>query len=85
MSEPAAAARTVQPAAGDGDIGLYRAADFFLTDGRCRDCSVIRQALWYFRDQPIAVPRPGLPVAGFARGVGAFDDVASWAAAIRSG
>lgn len=85
MSEFAAADHTVQPAAGDGDIGLYRAADFFLTDGRCRDCNVIPQALWYFRDQPIAVPQPGMPVAGFARGMSAFDDVASWAAAHPAG
>ena len=26
-----------------------RASDFRLTDGRCRDCPTIRQALWYFR------------------------------------
>jgi len=69
-----------QPAAGDRDIGLYRAGDFRLTDGRCTDCAAIPQALWYFRDQAIAVPRPGLPVAGFARGATAFDDVARWAA-----
>ena len=71
---------TQQPAAGDGDIGLYRAGDFRLTDGRCTDCDAIPQALWYFRDEAIAVPRPGLPVAGFARGASAFDDVARWAA-----
>ncbi len=82
MSEHTAAEHNVQPAAGDGDIGLYRAADFFLTDGRCRDCNAIAQALWYFRDQRIAVPRPGLPVAGFSRGVSAFDDVARWAATL---
>lgn len=71
---------TQQPAAGDGDIGLYRAGDFRLTDGRCADCGAIPQALWYFRDQAIAVPLSGLPVAGFARGATAFEDVARWAA-----
>ena len=71
---------TEQPAAIDGAIGLYRAGDFRLTDGRCTDCDAIPQALWYFRDEAIAVPRPGLPVAGFARGATAFDDVARWAA-----
>ena len=65
---------------GDGNIGLYRAADFRLTDGRCADCAAIPQALWYFRDEAIAVPRPGLPVAGFTRGASTFDDVARWAA-----
>jgi hypothetical protein len=69
-----------QPAAGDGDIGLYRAGDFRLTDGRCTDCDAIPQALWYFREEAIAVPQAGLPIAGFARGATAVDDVARWAA-----
>ena len=30
--------RPAQEPAGDGNIGLYRAADFRLTDGRCADC-----------------------------------------------
>jgi hypothetical protein len=65
---------------GDGNIGLYPAADFRLADGRCADCDAIPQALWYFRDEAIAVPRHGRPVAGFARGASTFDDVARWAA-----
>lgn len=73
--------QTQQLAAGDGDIGLYRAADFRLTDGQCTDCNAIPQALWYFRDQAIAVPQAGVSVAGFTRGVSTFDDVARWAAA----
>ncbi len=72
--------QTHQWATGDGDIGLYRARDFRLTDGHCADGNALPQALWYFRDQPIAVPQPALPVAGFARGMSAFDDVARWAA-----
>jgi hypothetical protein len=74
------ARQTPQLAAGDGDIGLYRARDFRLTDGHCADCNAVPQALWYFRDQPIAVPQHALPVAGFARGMSAFDDVARWSA-----
>ncbi|MGH8852247.1 MAG: hypothetical protein ACREYD_14760 [Casimicrobiaceae bacterium] len=69
-----------RPVAAEGSIGLYPAANFRITDGRDTDCSAIRQALWYFSDQTIAVPRPGLPVAGFARGVNAVDDIAHWAA-----
>ncbi|HEX3632767.1 MAG TPA: hypothetical protein VHZ01_09695 [Casimicrobiaceae bacterium] len=71
---------TRQTEVDEGEIGLYRAVDFRLTDGRCGDCDAIPQALWYFRDQTIAVPRAGFPVAGFARGATAFDDVARWAA-----
>jgi hypothetical protein len=70
-----------QPANASGAFGLYPAQDFRLTTGECRDCPTIRQALWYFRDQTIAVPLPGHPVAGFERGVHAADDVRHWAAA----
>lgn len=42
---------------------------------------MIRQALWYFRDEKIAVPVPGHPVTGFATGVHATDDVRQWAEA----
>lgn len=81
MSDEGATGEPGPRVADDGDIGLYRASDFRLTDGRCRDCNAIAQALWYFRDQTIAVAREGLPVAGFARGMKTFDDVASWAKA----
>src|SRR5258708_2145392 len=66
---------------GQYDFGLYPASDFRLTTGECRDCAAIRQALWYFRDQTIAVPVPGRAIAGFATGVRAIDDVRDWAAA----
>ena len=64
-------------------IGLYPAADFRITTGRCSDCAVIPQALCYFTDETIAIPHADLPIAGFARGVRASDDVASWAASER--
>lgn len=65
---------------GRGNIGLYDAGDFRSSDGGCTDCGAIAQALWYFRDQIIAVPRAGRPIAGFERGVSAADDIARWAA-----
>jgi hypothetical protein len=50
----------VRLALDDGRLGLYDAREFRLADGRCSDCPTPRQALWYFRDEPIAVPRaPG--------------------------
>ncbi|HWZ73959.1 MAG TPA: hypothetical protein VN326_21085 [Casimicrobiaceae bacterium] len=65
-----------------GNLGLYHASDFFLTTGRgaLRLDSVIPQALWYFEDEPIAIARAGLPIAGFARGASAIEDVVTWAA-----
>ena len=78
---PGTSAPQPQPANAGGAFGLYPAQRFRLVTGECGDCAAIRQALWYFRDQTIAVPLAGIPVAGFATGVHAADDVRSWAAA----
>lgn len=69
-------------ATASGAFGLYPAPDFRLVRGSdCGECAASRQARWYFRDEWIAVPRPGVAVAGFTRGVSAFDDVREWATA----
>ena len=80
-----AAAPEPQPANATGAFGLYSATDFRLTTGACRDCPTIRQALWYFREQSIAVPTPGHPVSSFATGMHPFEDVRRWAAARPAG
>ncbi len=64
----------------DGRLGLFAGQDFRLTTGRCSDCAAIPQALWYFTDETIAAPRVGVPVAGFARGLTAQQDLQRWAA-----
>jgi hypothetical protein len=61
--------------------GLYPAADFRLTDGRCVDCPTIPQALWYFAHEVIAVPKDRVPVASFATGVPVDEDLHTWLAA----
>ena len=64
------------------DLGLYPAADFRVTTGAAAvDSAAIRQALWYFRDETIAVPIAGLPVASFTPGVRIDDDLGAWLAA----
>lgn len=64
-----------------GFLGLYDATRFRAVDGRCTDCPTPKQALWYFRDDLVAVPKhaaaPGpldsrLPVAA---------DIRQWVAA----
>ncbi len=65
----------------DGErIGLLPAARFRLADGGCTDCPTVRQALWYFRQEVLAVPQAGEAVAGFTAGAGIVDSVAGWAA-----
>src|SRR4030095_14801818 len=59
------AAPQMQPANAAGVFGLYPATAFRLTTGTCGDCPAIRQALWYFRDQPIVVPLADHPLAKF--------------------
>ena len=81
FSASSVAATVPQPANAAGSFGLYPAQDFRLATGECRDCPTIRQALWYFRDQIIAVPLAGHPVSGFSTGVHAEDDVRAWAGA----
>ena len=64
------------------DVGLYPGADFRMTTGAAAvDSATIRQALWYFRDETIAVPMAGLPVASFTPGVRVDDDLRAWLAA----
>ncbi|MFZ4535228.1 hypothetical protein [Propionivibrio sp.] len=58
--------------------GLFPADDFRLTTGECADCATIEQALWFFHQETIAVPKPGLPVAGFDPRLRAAEDVRRW-------
>ncbi len=73
----------IRSALAAGNLGLYDVGNFYLTTGRdaLRSTHVIPQALWYFDDETIAIARPGLPIAGFARGASATDDIRAWAAA----
>ena len=67
------------PALSDARFGLHRAGDFVTctgTDGRDCNADVIEAALWYFRDEVIALPRSGLPAATFTPGVTAQQDAA---------
>ncbi len=67
--------------ASGADLGLYAAGDFRITDGRCSDCPTIRQALWYFERETIAVAKEGRPVARFVRGLRFDEDLRTWLAA----
>ena len=73
MTQPPLLAAAAEPA-----YGLFSAADFRVTTGECADCSTIPQALWFFRKETIAVPLPGLPLAGFDAHLRTAEDVRNW-------
>ncbi|VXB13702.1 hypothetical protein [Massilia sp. 9I] len=62
-------------------IGLLPGESFRLRKGKCTDCQVPKQGLWYFENELIAVPGTGAAVSGFTPGVDRNSDVAKWAAA----
>ena len=57
-------------------LGLHAAADFVVTTGDYS--SLLPPPRLYFAKEWIAVPRDGVPVSGYAKGVDAFDDVRAW-------
>ncbi len=60
-------------------FGLLPSDNFVIGTGRSADQAALPQAMWYFRDEMIAVPKPGLPLAGFARDLTMTQDLAAWA------
>ncbi len=72
------------PATAAGRLGPWDAADFELAPPAALD-ALTPSECFYFSGECIAVPRRGLAVAGFARGVRADDDVAQWRRQWQSG
>ena len=80
MPSPAAEATGagVRDALAPGLLGLYPASRFRLATGNCQDCSASAQALWYFRDDVVAVAKDD--AAGYAPRLRVQDDVGTWLA-----
>ncbi|MES2164383.1 MAG: hypothetical protein V4476_24785 [Pseudomonadota bacterium] len=70
---------SVRDALAPGLLGLYPSERFKLATGRCQDCAVPGQALWYFSDDMIAVAKAD--GAGYAPRLRAQEDVKTWLAA----
>jgi hypothetical protein len=77
-SVPVTARQGPRSATQSGYFGLYRAADFQVANGKHGDLRLLPSARWYFENETIAVPRDGVPIAGYARGIGTFDEVRGW-------
>ncbi len=59
--EPASTTPAAQEQIGQSPLqhepfGLFDGASFTVTTGRCTDCPITPQALWYFADETIAIP-----------------------------
>lgn len=61
-------------------IGLLPAENFRLSSGKCADCTTIKQGLWYFESELLALPKTGQAVTDFSPEADRFDDVRRWAA-----
>ncbi|NJD24089.1 MAG: hypothetical protein FIB06_01650 [Betaproteobacteria bacterium] len=61
-------------------FGLFPAQDFRISTGGAAEGTAAAQALWYFRDEIVAIPGPGVPVAGYAPELPVVEDVTAWAA-----
>ncbi len=56
----ASAGHVARHALDHGRLGLFPAHRFALTTGRCVDCALPDAALWWFRDELIAIPKEAL-------------------------
>lgn len=61
-------------------IGLLPSENFRLSDGKCTDCPTLPQALWYFKDEVLAVPQRTAPMSGFSSYVNVPQAIKDWAA-----
>ena len=61
-------------------IGLLPAQNFRLSDGKCSDCSAPPQALWYFKDDVLAVPQRAIATAADAPFTSIVHSVQEWSA-----
>lgn len=62
-------------------LGLLPADHFRLATGHCTDCPTLKQGLWYFRDQLLAVPHGAHALSAHAPTSDIVRDVRDWAAA----
>lgn len=60
----------------NNSLGLYRANQFQLNQGACKNCAITPQAAWYFEQETIAIPLNNAD--SFDASLSAQDDVKNW-------
>lgn len=78
LAPSATLAGTLRQNPGMPVYGLLPAEDFEITTGACGECAGMASAKWFFRHETIALPKQGLPLAGFARNLSVPEDLANW-------
>lgn len=63
-----------------GRLGLLPAEQFRLDTGKCSDCPTLKQGLWYFQDEMLALPKAAAQMSGYANTVDMVADVRAWSA-----
>lgn len=66
-------------------LGLFHAGQFRTATGLCTDCPTLKQGLWYFRDDVLAVPGAAQTLSSYGRGSDMVRDVRDWAASGAAG
>jgi hypothetical protein len=61
-------------------LGLLPAAQFRLDTGACKDCPTLKQGLWYFQDEMLALPKAAAEMSGYANTIDMVADVRDWSA-----
>ncbi|SHH61521.1 hypothetical protein [Massilia sp. CF038] len=64
----------------DQALGLLAADSFRLANGKCTDCPTLKQGLWYFEDDLLAVPKASQALSGYATQPDTVGAVRAWAA-----
>lgn len=63
-----------------GSFGLFPGSSFQEANGSCTDCVSLKQGLWYFRDDVIAIPKSPFPLAGYSKTEPNVEDIKHWSA-----
>lgn len=66
-------------------LGLLPAGHFRIATGHCADCPTLKQGLWYFREQTLAVPQGAQALSSHAATGDIVGDVRDWSASGQAG
>ncbi len=69
----------VKDALQDESLGLFPARNFHQARGDC-NCGKLKQGMWYFQDDLVALPKPDVPQASYSTNQDSVVDIRQWSA-----